>query len=70
MEHVFVCGRAGSYQVGPRITLDVRVVRGEKQLGESVDEARERLADDFFSDPVNAYYTSVEVRVFEDSSGW
>ncbi len=38
-------------------------VRGEKQPGESVDEARQRLADAFFSDPVNEGCTCVEVTV-------
>ena len=70
MEHVFVCDIGGSYQPGPRTTLVVQKVLGDKQLNESVDEARQRLADDFFSDPVNVGCTSVEVTVFEDSSGW
>ncbi len=70
MEHVFVCDDIGRYQLGPRTTLDVPQVRGEKQPSESVDEARKRLTYDFFSDPVNERYTSVEVTVFEDTSRW
>ena len=72
MEHVFVCDKGGSYQTGPRITFDVPPVSGDKRPSESVDEARQRLAADFFSDPVNERFTSVEVTVFEfeDSSGW
>ncbi len=64
MEYVFVCDDiGGTYQPGPRTTLDVRQVRGEKEPSERVDEARQRLADDFFSDPVNAGCISVEVTV-------
>ncbi len=70
MEHVFVCDIGGSYLRRRRTTFDVWQVRGEKEPSESVDEARQRLADDFFSDPANEGSTSVEVTVFEDTSGW
>ncbi len=63
MEHVFVCDIGGSYRRGRRATWDVLEVRGETWRGESVDEARERLADEFFSDPVNEGCISVEVYV-------
>ncbi len=69
MEHVFVCYIGGRSQPGRRTRLDVEKVRGAKQPGESVDEARQRLADDFFSDPVNEDCISVEVTV-EESSSW
>ncbi len=70
MEHVFVCDKGGSYQPGPRTTFDVPPVRGDKQPSESVDEARQRLADDFFSDPVNAGCISVEVTDEETDEEW
>ncbi len=54
--HHGVCDIEGSYQ-------HVRQVRGEKQPGESVDEARQHLADAFFSDPVNEGCIRVEVTV-------
>ena len=70
MEHVFVCDIGGSYLRRRRTTFDVWQVRGEKEPSESVDEARQRLADDFFSDPVNAGCISVEVTVEETDEEW